>query len=208
MLSFIALFLAIGLVIILLPVFNSIFNQNLPLNLLANFYVIPVLIAVVLFAGLAGGGSYPALFLSSCRPISTLKGYLKAGSGNVVMRKFLTTFQFVMSISLIIGSTVINKQISFIKNTDPGFDQKHLISIPLRAGSKKSYSVYKTELLNNPQILSVTGSTHTPTWIGSNTTGFNWEGKDPENIRLVHITSIGYDYLKTLRIELAQGRDF
>lgn len=206
-LSFSAMFLAVVMVIMMLPKYNQIFGTNLPVSILTNTYVIPVLIGIAFITGLIGG-SYPAFFLSSFRPVSTLKGIVRSGSRRAVLRKSLVVFQFVLSLSLIIGTVVIYKQIYFIREKDMGFDKENIIYIPLRAGSSETYQALKTQLLSYSGIESVTSSSHKPTAIHSNTTGIEWEGKSPEYNTLVYVTSVDYDYIKTLNIELLEGRDF
>jgi ABC-type antimicrobial peptide transport system permease subunit len=206
-LSFASLLFAVMLVVILLPAFNAISGHNLPIDVLRRSFVIPVLIGVTLITGLIGG-SYPALFLSSFRPIMTLKGNIKTGTKNVFSRKILIVFQFVLSISLIIGTSVIFKQLDYMKNTDQGFDAIDLISIPLRTEIRQNYTSLKNSLLQNPGIINITGSVHSPSHIERNTTDISWEGKNPDNTRLIHISSVDYNYLETMKIDLVAGRKF
>ncbi|MCP4725951.1 MAG: FtsX-like permease family protein, partial [bacterium] len=206
-LSFSALLLAVIMVILLLPMYNEIFGNNLPVSILTNSYVIPVLAGIALITGFIGG-SYPAFFLSSFRPVTTLKGDLSSGAKSSVLRKTLVVFQFVLSISLIIGTVVIYKQIDFIKNKDMGFEKENIIYVPLRAGTAQTYQILKNRLESFHGIESVTGSSHKPTSIGSNTTGIKWEGKKAEYNTLIHVASVDYDYVETLNMELIEGRDF
>lgn len=205
--SFSATLLAVLMVMILLPTYNHIFGTNLPLSVLTKGHVIPVLIGIALFTGFLGG-IYPAFLLSSFRPVSTLKGDLRSGYRVAVLRKSLVVLQFILSISLIIGTVVIYKQINFIRQKDMGFDTKNIIYIPLRAGSVNTAPSFKSRLLSHQGIEGVTISSHRPTSIGSNTTGIEWEGKSPEYNTLVHVTSVDYDYVKTMNIEMVEGRDF
>jgi len=207
LLSFTAMNAAIILVVIFLPTFNQIFGKDLPLSILGSGFVPLVYIGIALLAGL-GGGSYPALYLSAFKPVMTLKGNLKSRGKRGMMRKGLVTFQFVLSVSLIISTVVIYRQLDYIKDFNLGFDKEHVVYIPLRAGSGESYSVLKNKLLNDSRILSVTGAAHLPSYIGTNDTRAKWDGQEKENEILIHISWVDYDYIKTLKIELLEGIDF
>jgi hypothetical protein len=154
------------------------------------------------------GGSYPAFFLSSFKPVTTLKGDFRSGSRSAALRKSLVVVQFVLSISLIICTAVIYKQIDFIKKKDMGFDKEHVMYIQLPQETLKTYPVLKNTLASNSGIASITGATHKPSFIGSNTTGIKWEGKKESYIKLIHVTSVDHDYTETMKMKLVEGRDF
>jgi len=137
-----------------------------------------------------------------------LKGSLKSGAGSSRFRKVLVVVQFSLSILLIIGTTVVYKQLNYIRNMRLGWDKEHLIYIPLRADIKKSYNSLKQELINDSRILSVSGTSQLPTDIGSNSSGADWDGKDPELKLLIGFNPVDFDFIKTLKIELAEGRSF
>ena len=206
-LSFAAMFLAMILVILLLPAYNEIFGIQIPISIITKSYVIPVWFGIALLTGFISG-SYPAFFLSSFKPVTTLKGEFRSGAKSALIRKGLVVFQFVLSLSLIIGTAVIYKQIHFVREKDMGFDTDHIVYIPLRGGSSEFYPALRTRLSACPGIVSVTASFHKPTWIGSNTTRIKWEGKDSEYNTLIHVTSVDYDYVSTLNMEMLAGRDF
>jgi len=153
-------------------------------------------------------GIYPALFLSSFQPLKVLRGSLKSGAGAVNFRRILVVFQFTLSLLLIIGTTVVFKQLSYMQARKLGWDREHLIYIPLRADIKASYAALKEELIKNRHVLGVTGSSHLPSNIGSNSGGSSWEGKDPEQSVLIGFSSVDFDYIETLKIEMKEGRAF
>jgi ABC-type antimicrobial peptide transport system permease subunit len=116
--------------------------------------------------------------------------------------------QFTLSILLIIGTAIVYQQQNYIKNMRLGWDREHLVYIPLRADTRKSYDVLKQELIQNPQVLNVTGTSQLPTHIGSNSAGAQWDGKDPEFSILIGFNSVDFDFVETLKIEMAEGRSF
>jgi ABC-type antimicrobial peptide transport system permease subunit len=89
-----------------------------------------------------------------------------------------------------------------------GWDREHLVYVPLGRDLKKSYDVLKNELVKDSHVLGVTASMALPSNIGSNSSGVDWDGKDPELTVLVGQNSVDFDFVETLRIEMAEGRSF
>lgn len=205
--AFIALFFALIIVTILLPVFSNLSAKELSWGVAGIGTILIGLLAMTLFTGLVAG-SYPALFLSGFQPVKVLKGSLKSGAGSSRFRKILVVTQFTLSIGLIIGTVVTSKQLIYMKNRKLGWDKEHLVYIPLRADIKKSYKPLKEELIKDSRILSVTGTEQLPSDIGSNSSGSDWEGKDPDFSLLIGTNSVGFDFTETLKIEMAEGRGF
>src|SRR5204863_4574629 len=117
-------------------------------------------------------------------------------------------FQFVLSIMLIIGTIIISRQVNYIQNKDLGYDRENLIYIPVEGDLRKQYSLFKEQALTMPGIQAVTRMTENPTNLGSNTGGVDWDGKDPNTRPSFTQASVGYDFAKTLQLQMAQGRDF
>ncbi len=205
--AFIALVFAVGIVTLLLPAFSHLSGKELSWGVAGIATVLIGLACITLFTGLVAG-SYPAMFLSAFQPARVLKGGLFSGSGGARFRRVLVVVQFVLSILLIIGTVVVYQQLNYIKTMRLGWDKEHLVYIPLRADTKKSYSALKQALIQNPQILNVTGTSQLPTYIGSNSGGAQWEGKDPELQILIGFNAVDFDFTETLKIEMAEGRSF
>ena len=207
LLSFTALIIAVILVVTMLQVFSNMIGRTLPVTILGNGYVIPVLIAITIFTGIAGG-FYPALLLSSLQPYMTIKGDFKSGKKRTVMRKILVVFQFVISITLIIGTLIIYKQIEYVKNVNLGYDKEHVICIRLNSGSFKYIDALKNILQNDSRIVNITGTFQHPAFITGRTMSADWDGKDPEINTQIGNLRIDYDFVKTMKIDLLAGRDF
>ncbi len=205
--AFIALIFAVGIVTLLLPAFSHLSGKELSWSVAGIGTVLIGLLSITLFTGLVAG-SYPAMFLSAFQPVKVLKGSLFSGTGGARFRRVLVVTQFALSILLIIGTAVVYQQQNYIKNMRLGWDKEHLIYIPLRADTKKSYNVLKENLIQNPRVLNVTGTSQLPTHIGSNSGGADWEGKDPEFQILIGFNSVDFDFTETLKIELVEGRSF
>jgi predicted permease len=207
LLTALALLVALGLVSLLLPFFNRLTEKqlSLPLERPAGWAILGGLL--VLMSGLAG--SYPALFLSSLRPVRVLKGTLRFGAGAQLFRRGLVVFQFALSILMIVGTLVIYRQLQYVQTKNLGYDRQNLIEISSNnsvLGSK--YGTLKEELLRMPGIAAVTYSQTSAIENTNTMDGVNWTGKDPTVDVQFNITSVGYDFTKTMGIRLVQGRDF
>ncbi len=202
--SFIAMLLALFLVWLFLPYFNHLTEKNIVFGF-SDFIFWLILIAITLFVGLVAG-SYPAFYLSSFNPIKTLKGGINRGKGNFYFRRILVVFQFTLSVGLIISAIVVNRQLSYLQNNKLGMDLSNVMSFSLRGESKEKYEVFKNKLLENPNIQNITRANSIPFYIGSNSGGFDWEGRETEDDILIGFGITDVDYIKTLDMTLIEGR--
>lgn len=204
--SFLSLIVAVLLVTLILPSFNLFTEKELIFDF-ADPVIVGGLIVLTLFTGIIAG-SYPALYLSSFKPISVLKGFAIKGKSGATFRKTLVVFQFTLSIVLIIGTIIIFKQLSFIQNKDIGLRNENVIFIVMRGEVNSKFETFKPMLLANPKIESVSRTNSLPFRIGSNTGGINWDGKSEEEDILIGFSFADYDFVKTMGMEMAQGRYF
>jgi putative ABC transport system permease protein len=202
----IAFVFALLLVALVLPVFNIITQKQilLPFDQL-SFWTAMILLTVV--TGLISG-SYPALYLSSFNPVNAFKGALKFSTGALWFRKGLVVFQFTLSMLLIIGTIVISRQVNYIQAVNLGYDRENFIFIPLEGDLSNKFEVFKTELLSQPVIKLMSRMSEPPTNIQNGTGGVVWEGKDPNSKLQFTQAAVGYDFVKTMNIEMKEGRDF
>ena len=204
--SFLAICLSLLIVALLLPSFNTLTDKKLALDFSNPFFIL-LLLGLTLITGIVSG-SYPALFMSSLKPIIVLKGILKFNAGATFFRKGLVVFQFALSIVLILGMIVIYRQIDYIHNKNLGFAKEDLLYVPIEGALQQSYPTFKDELLRQPGIKSVSSSQSGPLEVGSSTQGVRWPGKDTTKLILFSTNPITYDYIKTMGIQLKEGRDF
>jgi putative ABC transport system permease protein len=210
LLSFIAMIVAVMLVELFLPAFNTLTGKMLTLTsgLTGNLPILPGLLIVTLFTGLAAG-SYPALFLSSFQPEKALKGTLKPGAAGYLPRKVLVIFQFSLTIIFIFSTIVISNQLDYMQNRKLGFEKAHLISMPIPEAHRQVYRSLKNELLQNSSIVNVTASASLPTFGRDiSTPGVGWKGKDPDQNILMRGTGVDYGFIETFKMEMAAGRSF
>ncbi len=218
--AFFALLISILLVALFLPVFNQISGKELGMNLAQNKFLFLAILGITMLTGVFAG-SYPALFLSSFEPDRILKGTLSAkkiGTSTASIRKGLVIVQFVLTIVLIISTTTVYKQMSFIKNRKMGFDKNYLVYTQLRSegnlweryDAQKTWLKYKTlknELSQNPNILDVSSATCLPFGsMGGEWGQLDWEGKDPEYQLSMNHMAVDAHFLKTFQLEMIEGR--
>ena len=204
--SFLAVCLSLLIVALIIPSFNSSTEKHLSVNFLDPSFLL-IILGLTLTTGIISG-SYPALFMSSLKPITVLKGFLKFNFGATLFRKVLVVFQFALSIILILGMIVIYRQIDFIHNKNLGFAKADLLYMPLEGDLQKTYLTFKDELLKQPGIKAVSSAQSSPLEVGSSTQGVRWPGKDTTKLILFSNNPITFDYVKTMGIELINGRDF
>jgi len=207
LLSVIAGLVALAMVALLLPNFNNLSGKRLSLEF-SNVRIILGYVIIVLMTGVVAG-SYPALFLSSFRPVVVLKEAVQSGRRGAAFRRVLVVFQFTLSILLIIGTTIIYRQLHFVRHKELGFDKDNIVFIPVKENLGDKYETVKSELLRNPDILSISASWNylTSTWRNS---GWRWEGRDPDRDEQIDIILCGvdFDFFETLDLQMVEGRSF
>jgi len=161
----------------------------------------------LLLAGLVSG-SYPAVFLSSLNPIRVLKGSLRFGGGATFFRKALVVFQFGLSIIFLVGMIVMYRQMDYIQKANMGFDRDNLVYMPLEGELANKYELFKQEAEKMPAIQQVSKIRQPPTALYTHTGDIQWTGKVPDLVTSFVQSDVGYDFVKTMRLTLAQGRDF
>lgn len=205
LLSLLSLVLAVILIQFLLPIFNNLTAQELRFLPMANVFFLLVFVGIALAAGLVAG-AYPALFLSSFAPIDTLKSRFRAGKGHAFFRNGLVSVQYIISIALISCTLVIFSQLHMVRNYDLGFDKEQVATIRLRGEIARKSLVFKNEVLKLPGVVKASLSNNVP-GSGNNETMFSFEGVEPK--KQVHVyNDVDSDYLETMGMELASGRNF
>ena len=206
LLTFFSIIVALVLTDLILPAFNYLTGKQLYLPYQEfNFWI--ALLILVSFTGLIAG-SYPAIFLSSFNPHKVLKGIVKNGGGGRFFRRSLVVFQFTLSIILIVGMIVIYRQIQYTQSRNLGYDRENLIYIPIEGELINSYDVFKEKALQIPGIQLVSKMRENPTVIGHHTGNVSWPGKDPNLVTSFADATVGYDFVKTMKLQLVDGRDF
>jgi predicted permease len=202
-----ALITALLLLELLLPLFNTLSGKLLTSPWRNNPALLLGFLGMALVTGIISG-SYPALFLSSFQPILILKGTMRSAGANPLFRKTLVIFQFSLSVFLIIGTIVISRQLSYMRNIDLGFNRDHIIHLSIHGELHEKYDVIRDRFLQNPDVLHVTASMALPTNIQSSPGTPEWEGKTPDEQMWIKADFVHYDYIETFNISMVEGRSF
>ncbi len=205
LLSFFAALLAIGLVQLSLSTFNQVTDKKLFIHF-GSVGLWLLILAFIFFTGILAG-SYPAFFLSSFQPVKVLKGGFKKVNALVTPRKVLVVLQFSFAIILIICTIIVQQQINHAQDRETGYDKNNLIYHFLTGDIEKNYTLIKNELLSSGAASSVTKTSAPLTQAWSDSWGFEWEGKDPNDKTDFDRYSADEDFLKTTGLQLVKGRD-
>ena len=194
----------------LIPLFNVLAGKELSIW---QFGMPLTLLLLILFSLLVGltGGIYPALFLSGFRTIPALKGQQGNVHSTVLFRKSLVTFQFVITIVLIAGSSILYWQLHYMLNKDLGFNKDQVLTFHIPNESVRARTEdFKTQLLRDPFIegAAVAGNPIGNNNIGSNGFQFEEHGEIAQTRRNAQSFYIDADFLPTMQIRLVQGRNF
>lgn len=207
LLSLLATLISIPLTALLLPLVNQLTQGNVSYVSLLDWRVLFILFLLGIVTGLIAG-IYPALILSSIKPIRVLKGSVAFKPGGTMFRKALVVFQFIISIGLIAIVSIITEQVRFAQNKDMGYNEDNLIAI--RLGTEEAYMQYQTLKTNMSQISgikSVSGCNLYPSQFVRGDLGAHLPGGDSKNQILVKHNGINTDYLKTVGTKLLVGRE-
>ena len=207
MLSLVSSGVAVLLVSLFLPVFNTLSGKQLSL---ADSFDLTLLLGLLGITTLTGflSAIYPALFLSSFKPIGILKGSLSSGLKKSLFRRVLVIARFSLSIIFIIGTVIIYSQLEYIRKKDLGYNKENLVYLPLQGEVQKKHHLLKNEMLQSPKVMNVTASNALPSFLDTGAGGLDWEGKDPKLDAVYNYASVDFDFIETFRMEMAQGRNF
>jgi putative ABC transport system permease protein len=202
-----AFVLSIALVVVLLPAFNALADKQISFPWTNPLFWLTGIV-FCLITGIISG-SYPALYLSSFQPVKVLKGTFALGRFSAMPRKVLVVLQFTVSVTLIIGTIIVYRQIQHAKSRPIGYDRSGLINVEINTPElRNQYNVLRRSLLETGAIVEMSTSSTPPTQTNSNNGGFEWEGKDPnfkDNFATIGVT---HDFGKTISWQLVEGRDF
>jgi putative ABC transport system permease protein len=205
-LTLLAMVISVALVYLLLPGFNNLIQLNLTFDLITRPWVIP---ALILFAVLVGivAGSYPALVLASFRPAAVFSSEKKMGSRKSLLRSILIILQFTVTIVILIATFVVNRQLNFMQDKDPGFQKENVLVIHRSDALDERIDAFKEEVRQHANVIEVANSTHIPSsgyWDNA-----HWlEGWDRSEIFTLASYYVSYDYDQALGLEVVEGRFF
>ncbi len=206
LLSFIALIFAIGLVELCLPYVNNLSQRQLSLPILSRPTLLLSVLGGTILLGILSG-LYPALYLSSFQPVKVLKGAIQTGRNKSMLRNILVVGQFTSAIFLIIATIFVVRQLTYMRNLDPGFSREQVVTVPLDRISSSKFEVLKQALLTSSLIKGVTGAQDQ---LGSHLdqSGVQFKGNGPmRNLASTRLI-VDPDYLNLYHLALVKGRNF
>ncbi len=197
--------LALLLTQLSLPFFNTLAGKQMSLPYASPLFWL-LCIGFALFTGLLSG-SYPAFYLSSFDPIKVLKGAFQGSRYNSMPRQVLMVLQFTVSLSLIIGTLIVYRQIRYAKDRPTGYTREGLITLPLTSELYGKYDVLRSELIRTGAVLDVAESSQPVTLFNNNNT-MDWRGKDPNRVVYFRNVNVTTDFGNTVEWTVTEGRDF
>lgn len=200
----ISVLLAFLLARILLPGVSNTLGKPLSFNVIRPELWLLISISLFVFCTLFAS-FYSSYYLSSINPLILLLG-VTSGIRKQYLRNILVTFQFTISITLIISCLVIFSQMRYVKKSDKGFDEKNILYVNLNSKTSASYELIAGKLSSIPGVISVSASAGGKPGAGFTSNGYELEGT-PKPVML-NAVYVDENWLKTLGIELIEGRDF
>jgi len=207
LIALVAFVFSILLVLLLLPFFNEVSGKKMSI-----LWSQPLFWAAGLCFSLLTGlvaGSYPALYLSSFRPVKVLKGAFRVGRLAAVPRKVLVVVQFTVSVILIIGTLGVFRQIQFVKDRPVGYNRSGMVMVPVASEDLRShFDAFREEVLATGTVQGLTSSESSVTASYTTNIGYSWEGKDPNMQEEFSTVAVKPEFGKVTGWQIVQGRDF
>ena len=201
--SCIASVIAVAIAFALMPMVNELTQKQLGLS--GNPLVVLYLVAITVIIGIIAG-VFPALYLSSFKPVAVLKGLKLNEAGAMGLRKALVVVQFTISIALIIGVIIIAQQMDYLQSAKLGFDKDHVVVVRnLRNVSRSEQSVFLDQVKQVPGVKNAATS-NIVLGQGFSTTRLRARGSEQE--QQLNFAAVGYDFLEVMGIEIIEGRGF
>ena len=203
LISLISLIIAVGIIYFSLPSFNSLAGKNLELFSSGSF----VLPGIFLFSILVGllAGSYPAFVLSSFNPSVVLKGHQNSSTKGSFLRNGLVVFQFLISILLIIGTLIVQKQMNYMQSKDLGYNKDNVILVERAGFLQDQTQTFMDEIKKLPYVKGVGGSSTIP---GRQYFGIQFVPEGGSEVITTNSMVIDDYYAENIGFEIVEGRGF
>ena len=214
--NIIALLIAAILVLSCMPFIHGFIGKDISagffttgLGSTLNFWLISFLIFL---AGALLVGAYPALVLSSFKPVTVLKGLIVKSNSGISLRRVLVSFQFVLSIILIAATIIIYQQLAFMRNRNLGYqkDQLLIVKAPVYKDStiEQKFNYFTTELKRNPAVLNVSSSSEVPGKVIFSRNSMRKANQEQSLKLTAFYMEIDENFIPTYQLQLVAGRNF
>ena len=191
--------------IALVAAYTNMIQLNLQFDLFSRSWIIPLLIAFAVLVGIAAG-SYPAMVLASFKPAAVFSSE-KSASGKSILRNMLIVFQFTVTIVILIGTIVVNRQLNYMQKKDVGFDKENLLMVKRSDALEGRIDAFKDQVIQHSNILSVANANSIPSYEYSENAHL-LEGWDRSKIFTLASSRVSYDFDQALGLALVEGRFF
>lgn len=205
LLFLIASALAICIIYLLMPLYNSISGKTTSFSLFSSSTL--SVIGLTITATLIAAAIYPALLLTSFKPILALKGKLTGSIGNNSFRKVLVVVQFTLAVMMIVSTLIIGKQLRYLRSKELGFDRSQVFCFNMRDLHKNATTI-KSQLANQTGVLGVSISSNNIIKVDGNTGDTDWDGKEPDRSFLIHPMNMDKDFINLMKLQLVAGKQF
>jgi len=218
LLNLISIAVAIFIVQVTMPWFSKLCGVQISFTIWKDLSFLSASVTF-LFLGILLSAIYPALILSSYKPVQVLKGKFMNSAQSISLRKALVVFQFTATIAFMIGTLVVYRQVNYMKNANKGMDMKQTLIVVapqnVRATDADNLnymvkdSVFQTEILRNPHVQSITSSSSIP----GQTIGYimsytsHAQSASEKSLRL-STCEIGSKYIDQFKIKIIAGNGF
>ncbi len=192
------------LAIFLLKPFNSLADKNLTVDVLFQPQFIFTFLALLLTVTFIAG-SYPSFYLTAFKPVSVLKGKMITRGRNSFVRSGLVIFQFFISITLIISSIMIYRQIEFLRQQSLGFDKTNVIGLMHTMNLGKNAEAFKNEIVGQGEFVAASFSNRLPPDIDWFVSFVNEGSEEPHLMAQYYMD---YDHQEVMKFEMKEGRFF
>ena len=198
-----AFILGLLLAIVFAPYFSKLIERDITLVSLINPWFIVGIITVFVITVILSAG-YPSFYLSSFNPLDMLANRIHFGKRRLTTMVII--FQSAIAIVLISYVMIVNRQTSYMEHLPIGYNPKNVMMVTPNRTIALAYSSLKQELLNHPEVIAVSASSHT---IGGQCSGQTISlPEDATNILAINEYRIMPGLGELMEIELMEGRFF
>jgi putative ABC transport system permease protein len=204
--ALLSLVLALLIIYLVLPHFNTLGGKNLALDF-TNVEIVLGLLGITVVTGLVAG-SYPAIYLSGFVPATVLRGNFAAHGSGRLFRNAMVVIQFAVSISLIIGTAIVYRQLTYIQQLNLGYDKENLLHVRMSGDLWSKYESLRTRLESNRLTSQYSFISDLPTTNSGATISVDWAGKDPNTQPLFYNTAIDENFEEVFKATLLDGHGY
>ena len=202
--SIISMLIAMVIISVALQPFNLLSGKQLDFSLFAQPLVLISIIAFTLLIGIIAG-SYPAFYLTSFNAAVVLKGKIRSGAKRSGFRNGLVIFQFLVSITLIISSMVVYRQLEYMQNKNLGFEKENVLNLLHTMSLGNNAKPFKDEVLSYADFIAASYANNLPPKINWNSV---FRRQDTDQDFLCNLNFVDHDHLQAMGYEMALGRFF